>query len=116
MEEKEREGVVKPVVKASVKPVVKAAPPVDPEEEMIKQMGREWNIIVNSMMTAEKAWRKILEMQQGVSKQKLMFAPLEVQKALSRFGRAQFNVMLARFVDYYRAQGGLEAMKIKEVK
>lgn len=99
----------------AVKPVPKAPPP-DPEGEAIRKMARSWNVIVNSLMTAEKSWNEILAMQEVVSKQKLMFAPMEVQKALSRFGKAQFNVMLARFVDYYRAQGGLEAMKVKEVK
>jgi hypothetical protein len=112
VEEKKSESV-KP---EPVKPKVAPKPPPDPEEEALRAIGRQWNAIVNSMISAEKAWGQILELQLKVSREKMQFAPLEVQKAVSRFGKAQFNVMLARFVDYYRSQGGLEAMKIKEVK
>lgn len=110
-EEKKEQKVMESKAKASV-----PKPPVNPEDEAVKQMGRHWNAIVNAMQTAEKAWNAILEEHTKVSRERLMLAPLEVQRALSRFGKAQFNVMLSRFVDYYRAQGGLEAMKIKEVK
>lgn len=82
------------------------------EKEQGRSLARLWNGFVDCLTLAEDLWDKFQELVQETSPDVRDRAPLMVQKAVARFPKARFVVMLPRFVDFYRAQGGLEAMKI----
>lgn len=73
-----------------------------------------WNEVVNGLGVVKKNWEEMQTLLQGIPREKVQFAPMEVQKAVARFKKAKFEVMLERFVAHYRAFGGLEAMKVKK--
>ena len=82
------------------------------EREHAKSLARLWNGFVDSLILAEDLWNKFQELILETPQDIRDLAPIMVQKAAARFPKARFIVMLPRFVDFYRAQGGLEAMKI----
>ena len=83
---------------------------VRPVEE---QVVRAWNGVVEALEVAKENWEQMQELLALTSRDEIDLMPLEVQKATKRFRRAKFTVMLERFVEHYRAYGGLERMKVK---
>ena len=77
---------------------------------------KHWNGVIDGLQISEANWNKVLELLPGIPTGELQNAPLQVQKALAKFKKAKFTVMIERFVEYYRKYGGLEAMKVKGVK
>jgi hypothetical protein len=84
------------------------------EVKPIEAVVERWNAVVDGLMSVKENWGKMQEMLQGIPRSELMMAPMEVQKAVARFRKAKFEVMLERFVAHYRAFGGLEAMRVKK--
>jgi len=82
------------------------------EKEHAKSLARLWDGFVDCLILAEDLWEKFQEIVSETPRDTKDKAPIMVQKAMSWFPKARFVVMLPRFVDFYRAQGGLEAMKI----
>lgn len=72
-----------------------------------------WNVVVESLQVAEQHWEEMQELLLAIPRDEVQSAPIELQHAVTRFRRARFTVMLERFVNHYRAYGGLEAMKVK---
>lgn len=80
----------------------------------IEIVTEEWNGVVEGLEKAKGHWEKMQEVLKAVSRDEVQKAPMQVQKAMGRFRKAKFDVMLERFVAYYRGYGGLEAMKVKK--
>jgi len=78
------------------------------EEKELYELGRCWNGFVRKLQGAENLWEEFQKKLLYFPRDGLESAPLGLQKAAGKFRRAKFNVMLPRFVDYYRAYGGLE--------
>jgi hypothetical protein len=83
---------------------------LDPMEKVIGF----WNGVVDGLELTKKNWEAMQQELGAIPREKVQLAPMEVQKAVARFRKAKFEVMLERFVAHYRAFGGLEAMKVKK--
>jgi hypothetical protein len=99
------------MVEKGAKPVV-TTEKVDPGEAL-KKVTQRWNGVVDGLMVARKHWEEMQTLLLEIPRDQIQLAPVQVQKASARFRKATFSVMLSRFADYYRAFGGLEAMKVK---
>lgn len=84
--------------------------------EAVKKATVRWNGVVESLIAARTNWEEMQKILVDIPRDAVQLAPIQVQKAAARFRKAGFNVMLSRFADYYRAFGGLEAMKVKGAK
>jgi len=71
-----------------------------------------WDYFIDCLILAEEFWSAFEESTRHMPPEIKENLPTKVQKAIAWFPRARFVVMLPRFVDFYRAQGGLEAMKV----
>lgn len=83
------------------------------ELSSIEKVTGSWNGVVDGLELAKKNWDEMQLRLGSIPRDQIQFAPLEVQKAVARFKKAKFEVMIERFVAHYRAFGGLEAMKVK---
>ena len=92
----------------NVKETKEAAKPM--EEQVVSA----WNGVVEALGEAKVCWERMQGLLALTSRDEIDCMPLEVQKATKRFRRAKFTVMLERFVEHYRAYGGLERMKVKQ--
>ena len=103
---------------AKVVKVVKPEKPVvtveEPKEngDLEKVIGC-WNGVVDGLVVARDNWERMQKLLQEIPRDSIQLAPVQVQKATMRFRKASFNVMLGRLSDYYRAFGGLDAMRVK---
>lgn len=82
---------------------------MDNREELIK---KAWNEFLEQLIAARECWEELREeLASGPSD----FRTIEphVSKLLSVYRRTPFETLLPRFIGYYKAQGGLEAMKAK---
>jgi len=93
------------------RPVVRTEEPK--VSDVLVEVTQCWNSVVDALISARDNWDKMQKALATVPRDTLQLAPIQVQKATMRFRKAGFNVMLSRFSDYYRAYGGLEAMKVK---
>jgi hypothetical protein len=73
-----------------------------------------WDGVVDGLIGVKKNWDRMQDLLLGIPRSEVQLAPMEVQKAVARFRKAKFEIMLERFVAHYRAFGGLEAMKVKK--
>jgi hypothetical protein len=96
---------------ARVKPVV-TEEKVKPGK-VVEDVTRCWNGVIEGLTVARTNWEEMQKILGVVPRDVIQLAPIQVQKATMRFRKASFSVMLSRFADYYRAYGGLEAMKVK---
>jgi len=80
----------------------------------MERIAGHWNAVVEGLEEVKKNWDQMQELLLTVSREEVELAPLELQKAVTRFRRAKFEAMLGRFVTHYKAFGGLEAMKVKK--
>jgi len=76
-------------------------------EEEIK---KEWNRFVNALIVAKKAWEKLSEELSTSDVSGFLTIEARVVKMISVYRKAKFDVMLPRFIDFYRGQGGIEEM------
>lgn len=83
------------------------------EETPIEKVTESWNGVVDGLELAKKNWDEMQLRLGTIPRDQIQFTPIEVQKAVARFKKAKFEVMIERFVAHYRAFGGLEAMKVK---
>ena len=74
-----------------------------------------WDYFINCLILAEEFWEAFEESTRHLAPEIKDNLPTKVQKAIAWFPRARFVVMLPRFVDFYRAQGGLQAMLVNEL-
>jgi len=81
---------------------------------LMERITGHWNAVVEGLEGVKKEWDSMQELLLTVSREEIESSPLEVQKAVGRFRKAKFEVMLGRFVTHYKAFGGLEAMKVKK--
>lgn len=83
------------------------------EESPIEKVTGSWNGVVDGLELAKKNWDEMQLRLSTIPRDQIQLAPIEVQKAVARFKKAKFEVMLERFVAHYRAFGGLDAMRVK---
>jgi hypothetical protein len=84
--------------------------------EALGKVTMKWNGVVDGLILARKNWEEMQLLLLDIPRDQIQLAPIQVQKASARFRKATFSVMLSRLADYYRAFGGLEAMKVKGAK
>ena len=80
----------------------------------VELITKHWNAVVEGLEGVKKEWDKMQDLLLTTTREEIEFAPLTVQKAVARFKKAKFEIMLGRFVAHYKAFGGLEAMKVKK--
>jgi hypothetical protein len=80
----------------------------------MERIAGHWNAVVEGLEGVKKSWDQMQELLLTTSREEVELAPMELQKAVTRFRRAKFEAMLGRFVTHYKAFGGLEAMKVKK--
>lgn len=83
------------------------------ESTALEQLTKNWNGVIDGLILARGHWEEMQKILASVPRDLVQLAPIPVQKACMRFRKANFNVMLSRFADYYRAFGGLESMRVK---
>lgn len=76
------------------------------------ELGKTWNSFVRKLQGAERLWEEFQEKLGEVPRDGLEDAPMQLQKAAARMRRTSFEVMLPRFVDFWRGYGKLEGMII----
>lgn len=81
--------------------------------EELDKLLEDWNGFIKSLEEARQFWERIKNCLAENSRTFLDDAPAMTQKLLSVYGKTEFNVMIPRFVDFYRAQGGLDAMLVE---
>lgn len=97
---------------ARVKPVV-TVEEVPEQSVDLKRVTECWNGVIDGLMVARSNWEEMQKLLQVIPRDVIQKAPMQVQKATVKFRKASFNVMLGRLADYYRAFGGLDAMRVK---
>ena len=93
---------------------LKGAKKEEPVISPIDRVVENWNGVIDGLTTTKKHWETMQDLLLGIPRSELQSAPMEVQKALAKFKKAKFEIMLERFVAHYRAFGGLEAMRVKK--
>jgi len=93
---------------------LKGAKKEEPVVSPIDRVVENWNGVIDGLVKTKGHWEAMQELLLSVSRSEIQSAPMEVQKALAKFKKAKFEVMLERFVAHYRAFGGLEAMRVKK--
>lgn len=84
------------------------------EQQPIDTVTEHWNKVVEGLQGVKNHWDSMQQILGEIPRDEIQSAPMQVQKAVARFRKAKFEVMLERFLAHYRAFGGLEAMKVKK--
>ena len=74
------------------------------------EIQERWNKFVGCLIEARETFGELQKAVGGIAAEDFNDVSPKVAKLLSVYRRSRFEVMLPRFIDYYRAQGGLEAM------
>lgn len=68
----------------------------------------KWNVFLDKLIVLKDYWENEI---QGTSSREIDLTTRSGGKALVLYRNSKFDMMMSRFIDYYRGQGGLENMK-----
>ena len=82
-------------------------------EEFIP-VGKAWNTFVSKLMVTGQAWERYKEQVEKLDQEIAESFSVGLQNVIANYREQKFEVMLPRFVDYWRGAGGLEEMKLNK--
>lgn len=82
-------------------------------DEEVRKIALTWNRFVTSLISAEEHWKELQEVVSQMNRAKLDELPSKGQQLISVYWRQNFLVMMPRFMDYFRAYGGLAETKME---
>jgi len=82
-------------------------------EEFIP-VGKAWNSYIAKLLVAKKTWESYMDEVLSLSLEEIENFPVVLQDTIANYREQKFEIMLPRFVDYWRGAGGLEEMKLNK--
>ena len=83
------------------------------EKELIP-VGEAWNTFIGLLIVTESAWEAYKRKVEVLESEEIENLTVALQNVVANYREQKFEIMLPRFVDYWRGAGGLEEMKLSD--
>jgi len=81
---------------------------------LVVPVGNAWNTFIGRLLLAKRAWESYERQVDALGLEEVEDFSVGLQNVIANYREQKFEIMLPRFVDYWRGAGGLEEMKLSK--